>query len=258
MKNRILSFYTLASTVCLAACTAGEAISPEEGVGYIALEGVTTEVVTRAERPVTDVTAWSVTVKDADQAEKFSGTAAELANQAFLANTTYTVEVSNFASLSEALTANSGWGEAWYNGSNTVAVEKGRTATVAVACGTADNARLGVVFDTSFASTAEGYTFTVSKGGVDGGLVFNAATADKYAYYEAGASVAYVLTYTFNGLAKRYEGTVTLGTDGTQKTLHVMLNSNGKVNLSISYDDTFENDIVDITVDGGSGEVING
>ena len=37
-----------------------------------------------------------------------------------------------------------------------------------------------------------------------------------------------------------------------------MLNSNGKVNLSISYDDTFENDIVDITVDGGSGEVING
>ncbi|MBQ1908508.1 MAG: hypothetical protein II170_01045, partial [Bacteroidaceae bacterium] len=99
MKNRILSFYTLASTVCLAACTAGEAISPEEGVGYIALEGVTTEVVTRAERPVTDVTAWSVTVKDADQAEKFSGTAAELANQAFLANTTYTVEVSNFASL---------------------------------------------------------------------------------------------------------------------------------------------------------------
>ena len=264
MKATYFPICVVLSTM-IAACSTNDELVPgnedfasEKGVGYIALEGVTADVETRAIQTVSDLTAWTVVVTNSESVEKFNGAASGLATQAFDAEKSpYTLTVSNYASLDAALAANSGWGDAWYSGNNTVTVEKGKTTAVTVACGAADDARLGVSFDASFTSVATGYSITAVKSGVDGGLVFNASTpADKYAYYNGGTTVSYTLAYTFGGESKSFSRTVALGANGTQKTLNVMLNSNGKVALSITYNDSFTTTTEDITIDGGSGEVL--
>ena len=259
MKKRLSSVMTLALGLLFSACSSQEEITPSAGIGYMTLGEVTADVTTRAAQTVSDMSKWQVTVTQKDAGEPaFSGTADQLASKGFSVNgNPYTVTASNYANKAAALQANDSWGDAFYTGSNTgVNIEAGKTTNVSIACGKAKNARLGVTFNESFTAVATGYALKVEKTGVSEGLTFDAQTAkDKYAYYTAAAEVNYTLTYTFNSEQKEVKGSVTLGGAATQKTLNVMLNSNGKIDLTITYDDKFESTPdKDITIDGATGE----
>lgn len=268
MKTKILSLTALAIIASLASCTSNEEIAPEKGYGYIALEGVTTDATIVETRATTteNLTGWkvSVTAKGANTAA-WTGNATDLSSQKFeekTENNPYTVAVYNYEDLAAALNAKSYWGDRYYTGSNTVSVAKGKTTGVTVNCETAKNARLGVSFDDSFTDVVkEGYAMHVTKNGVTDGLTFNAGTASQYVYYTAGEVVTYTLTYTlkddlFIGVTPRdktISSTVTIGANGTQKTLNVLLNSMGKISLTIQTTD-FDNSPVDITIDALTGD----
>ena len=259
MKKRLSSVMTLALGLLFSACSSQEEITPSAGIGYMTLGEVTADVTTRAAQTVSDMSKWQVTVTQKDAEEPaFSGTADQLASKGFSVNgNPYTVTASNYADEAAALQANDSWGDAFYTGSNTgVNIEAGKTTNVSIACGKAQNARLGVTFNESFtAAVAPGYALKVEKDATEG-LTFNAETTqqNKYAYYTAAAEVNYTLTYTFKDAPKTVKGSVTLGGAATQKTLNVMLNSNGTIDLTITYDDEFTSTNADITIDGATGK----
>ena len=258
MKKRLSSVMTLALGLLFSACSSQEEIAPSAGIGYMTLGEVTADVTTRAAQTVSDMSKWQVTVNKSGGENAFTGTAAELSGKGFDADKNpYTVTASNYANEAAALLANSNWGDAFYTGSETgVNIEAGKTTNVSITCGKAQNARLGVTFNESFtAAVAPSYALKVEKTDVSEGLTFDAQNAkDKYAYYAAEAEVNYTLTYTFNSEQKEVKGSVTLGGAATQKTLNVMLNSNGKIDLTITYDDEFTPTNEDITIDGATGE----
>ena len=258
--------YSLAALVIAAtaftACNSDTELAPEEGYGYIQLTSITTDatVETRAAQIVSDLSKWTVVVTS-NGTEAFKGEASTLATHAFTEGT-YSLEVYNYVddAAASAVTENGQqWGAARYQGpatSQNFNVTKGKTAEVAVECGKAQNARLGVTFNASFTgAVSEGYKLTTTDSRA---LEFNASNTTgattKYAYYAANASVNYKLEYTFNGNTKTVTGTVTMGSAATQKTLNVSLNSNGTVTLTIKYDDEFTNSQEDITIDGATGD----
>lgn len=265
-----LAALALAATA-FTACSSDSEMNPEVGYGYIELASVTTDaaIETRAsDQTVSNFSQWIATVTNTSNVVKYDDVASGLEDEAFAADgNPYKVAVKNYSDLNAALNTNSYWGDAWYNGETSVTVIAGKKITASIDCGTADNARLGVTFDNTFTSLvsenvlAEGFSMKVKKTVTENGesidkeLTFNAGTpADKYVYYNGGTKVNYTLSYTFNNTEKTIEGDVTLGANGTQKTLNVMLNKNGKIELSIVYDKTFTNTTTTITIDGATGD----
>lgn len=217
---------------------------------------------TKAVQTVSDLSNWNVTVlQNGGSSEPVQCKASELGTKAFAAGT-YTVSVCNYADDAAACAANSNWGAARYEGSKTVSVVKGQTTPVTVACGTAKNARFKVVFSDSFTAICtdnsgnpnEGYTFTTNG---DRNLVFSKTTAGNLAYYAAGATVNYTLSYTYQGSTKTPAGSFTMGAAATEKTITISANNNGTISLTISYDDTFTDAGTEtVTIDAATGEVV--
>lgn len=218
---------------------------------------------TKAVQTVNDLSNWNVTVsQEGGSFEPVSCKASELGTKAFTAGT-YTVSVYNYADDAAACAANSNWGAARYAGSANVTVEKGKSNPVSVACGTAKNARFKVVFADSFTAictdgsgnASDGYTFTTTG---TRNLVFSKTTAGNLAYYAAGATVNYTLSYTYQGSTKTPAGSFTMGAAATEKTITISANSNGTITLSISYDDTFTTvDGETVVIDAATGNVVS-
>ena len=210
----------------------------------------------------TELSNWNVTVsQESGSFVPVQCTANALGTKAF-AEGTYTVSVYNYADDDAACAANSNWGAARYEGSNTVNVVKGQTTPVTVACGTAKNARFKVVFSDSFTAIctdgsgnpSEGYTFTTAG---SRNLVFSKTTAGNLAYYAAGATVNYTLSYTYQGSTKTPAGSFIMGAAATEKTITISANNNGTISLTISYDDTFTDAGTEtVTIDAATGEVV--
>lgn len=265
MKTKYFSLAALAlAATAFTACSSDSEMNPEVGYGYIELASVTADagMTTRATQTVGDLSGWTVVVTNSSNEQAYNGSANTLASHAFTEGQ-YSLEVYNYAddaAASAVVDANSKqWGSARYAGPATTQnfnVTKGTSVPVTVECGKAKNTRLGVTFNTSFTGVvAAGYKLTTTDARA---LEFNAATAavegGKYAYYAAGATVPYTLSYTFNGNSKTVNGTVTMGEAATQKTLNVSLNSNGTVTLTIKYDDTFTESSENIIIDGATGD----
>lgn len=266
-------YFSLAALALVAtaftACSSDSEMNPEVGYGYIALDGVTTEaiLVSRADpdpTQVSDLSTWDVTVTAKDATSGYTCKADKLNEHAFEANdekNPYTVTASNYADLSTALSQNSNWGAPYYTGSTTVNVVKGKSTPVSIACGKAKNARLSVSFDKSFTDVAyetiEGvnqasYSLVATQGARS--LTFNSGTSGNYAYYEGGSTVNYSLSYKFNGADREaITGSITLGANGTQKNINIMLNSNGKLTLTITTVGFTDGEGKDITIDGATG-----
>lgn len=212
----------------------------------------------------TELSNWNVTVsQESGSFVPVQCTADALGTKAFAAGN-YTVSVCNYADDAAACAANSNWGAARYEGSNTVNVVKGQTTPVTVACGTAKNARFKVVFSDSFTAICtdgsgnhkDDYSLTTKGTRIIAFMKGNASSA--LAYYAATTSVEYTLHYTYNGESKNVDGSFTMGAAATEKTITISANRNGTITLSISYDDTFTTvDGETVVIDAATGNVVS-
>lgn len=259
--KKILTVISIAALAC--ACSKTNVQTVEAGYGYMSI-GVCNDQtinVTKAETVATeDLSKWTAIVRQGET-EKYNGAASGLAAEAFAAGE-YTVDVYNYADDAAACAANSNWGAARYTGSKDATVVAGTTTNVDVACGTAKNARFKVVFTQSFidickdgtGAASDSYSLT-TKG--DRVLAFNKDTADKCAYYAAEATVGYTLAYNYNGDQKSFERSITLGAAATEKKISISANTNGRIAISISYDDTFSDAGTEtIVFEAATGEII--
>lgn len=225
---------------------------PGTEYGYISLDEVSADA-TLTKASVSDLSSWTAVVT-LGGTQKYSGAASNVGSQALAAGT-YSVKVYNYADDAAASAANSNWGAARYEGTNeSVAVTAGNTATPAIDCGKAQNARLKVVFDASFIAIAQDYSLATS----DNRVVFNSETGSNTAYYAAEATVGYTVSYKMKSNTsetKTISGrSITLGSAATEKTITLKGNSNGKITISITIDDTFTPDgNTDITIDANTG-----
>jgi hypothetical protein len=246
-----------------------------EGYGYISLNATTDEAVaTRASITDFSTNTWYAKIRNskeyvwgaADTWEQINSSLAvkPLDASAKTGIGTYTIEVCNYKTLADALAANSNYGAAWYNGTETgITVTAGSTAEPTVECGVPDNTELRVVAP-SFAGTA--LYVTIEAGNPRGDLV---STWDKdlkvfnhdKIYFGATAIVYYHIDYTINGKTKRYPTTgsesVTMGDAGKYKTFTVSSNDNGTITLTITTGD-FEDDNnpKTITFDAATGDLV--
>lgn len=175
---------------------------------------------------------------------------------------TYIVTASNYANEAAALAAKTGWGDAFYTGSQSgVVVKKGANTDISIACGKAQNARMKVNFDllASFTNVKLVADPTTTEPAYTGrNLEFNTANAGKLAYFEASAKVKCKLSYTFNSASKEKDFVFTLAEAATENVITVKTNDNGTITLSkITYDDEFgAGSGQTITIDAVSGEEV--
>lgn len=264
MKKTVI---LIAAAAMLCACTKENPKTPvaqAEGYGYISV-GVDTDETTKADNviTVTDLSTWTATVTKSGSSEaSYNDKADGVGNQKFAAGT-YTVAVSNYASLDAANSANSPWGAAYYTGSNTnVSVTAGQTTPATVSCGKAQNARFSVNFEDSFKTVVEDdYTVKLS---TPRNLTFNkdnkytTDTNVKWAYFEASTTVRYTLTYTLkkDGSKKTKTADIALGEAGTQKVFNVKANTNGEITLTITYEDFTGAGDTNLEIDATTGEEV--
>ena len=260
--KKILTIISIAALAC--ACAKSNVQTEEIGYGYMNI-GVCNDQtmnVSKAEQTVgtEDLAKWTAIVK-LGVTEKYNGTASGLAARAFEAGD-YTVEVYNYADDASAAAVNSNFGAARYTGSANVTVVAGTTQNVDVNCGTAKNARFKVVFTDPFknictdaqGAASENYSLT-TKG--DRVIAFNSGTTGKCAYYAAAATVEYTLAYNYNGAQKSFEKSFTLGAAATEKTISISANTNGRISISIKYDDSFTDAGTEtIEFDAATGNII--
>lgn len=245
-------------SLAVLACACGQEINTvkvADDYGYIALKLANDNAMeqVKAEQTVTDLSAWNVSVSGSELESPVTCKASELAARAFKAGD-YTVSVNNYATDADATAAKNGWGDARYEGSSEVTVEKGTAKEVAVACGKAKNARFNVVFNESFTELSKD-SYTVAIEGRS--ITFSSTTSENLAYAAAGSTISYTLSYKYGGVDKTYDGSFTMGAAATQKTLAVTANDNGTITLAITYDDTFETvEGETVTIDAATGLVI--
>lgn len=256
--KKIWVMLSLAMLYCACNKADFEVVGDAEDYGYLTLNLSSDNDVnlTKTVQQVqsTDFSSWNVTVSQTG-GSSVSCKASELSGKAFVAGT-YTVSVCNYADDAAACAANSNWGAARYEGSASVTVEKGKSNPVAVACGTAKNARFKVVFAESFKAICTGdYSLTTTG---DRALAFTKDTGGKLAYYAAGTIVGYTLHYTYNGASKNPTGSFTMGAAATEKTITISANSNGTISLTVSYDDAFtDGGSETVEIDAATGDVVS-
>ena len=238
--------------VCALAALSFTACVNEDGLlsetkGYINLNVNAEEnvSVTRAEVPIT-AEDWFVVV-NSDAAI----TVKELAGKAYVAKEENTLTAYNYATMDDALTANSGRGAAYWTGtSGTFAIRAGETADVIVECGKAQNAAFAAVFNETFTTVASGYKLTAKSGSRS--LDFD-ATNTSDGYFVPG-TITYTIAATVNGKSVNVSKDLTL-TAGTKTTLTVKANTNGTISLSITYDN-MTSESKGITIDAATGEEV--
>ena len=231
----------------------------EAGKGYIALnvtndDALTTRTVnsTNPTEGQTQFSAdnWTVAITGTTN---FSGTVSALANEAFAAAEGYTAKVSNYTDIEAALQANDGFGDAFYEGtSSAFAVTAGATSTPCIDCGQAKNAQLKV--NVSAFTNVNLNSLTVV-GSNSRTVTFKGETDNtaKTAYFKADDELTFNVGYTANGKTGTISGKITLA-EHTTNTLKLTSTATGLINLTISYDDAFdEGKTVTYQVDAATG-----
>lgn len=259
MKKLFTFALAAATLVSFNSCT-----SDEENVnadkGFISL-GVTIDntVATRAIQNA-NAAEWYALVTNGDGDAVFGA----IANKALIGTTlattplskgSYNVAVANFANDQAWLTANNGFGAAYYEGeASEQTVTAGNTTTVDIACGKAKNAKFNIV-SSGFSGTALDVNVTAPRN-----LTFSKtaepSTISNDAFFAPNAELTYTISYTINGISKTSTAkTLTLGAAGTASTLTIKSNQNGTISVSITYDNEYEaGTSSEIEIDAATGE----
>ncbi len=259
MKKLFTIALAVAAFVSFNACTSEDGYL-DKNKGYIKL-GVTIDdaIATRATQNA-NVAEWYAVVTNGDGDPVFGTVAAKALIGTTLGTTplaagSYNVAVSNFADDDDWLTANDGFGAAYYEGNaSNQAVTAGNTTNVAIECGMAKNAKFSIA-SAGFSGTA--LTVNVSAPRT---LTFDKAnsTIDNDAFFAASAELTYTITYTINGITKTSAAkTFTLGGAGSASVLTIASNSNGTISVTITYDDEYTTgETSTITIDAATGNEV--
>ena len=248
MKKRILPIIALALSAT--ACVSDADLDVADNKGYINVSvSADNSMETRVSTTISNTDSW---IKKVDNADWNAGTGYSAGS--------HTVNVSNYASITEALNAKDGWGDMYFEGSTTVTVEQGKTATATVDCGSAKNARLKVEFGT-FPSTFSSIKLTATTTNdsrTKKSFEFT-STPSQLAYFLANESISYTLSWSINGNEKSTTGTFALAGAATENVITINPNSNGLIKITISADLEFTNGTKEtITIDAATGnEVTN-
>ncbi|MGM9673844.1 MAG: DUF4493 domain-containing protein, partial [Bacteroidaceae bacterium] len=243
---RILPIIALALSAT--ACVSDADLDVADNKGYINVSvSADNSMETRASTTVSNTDTW---IKKVDDVAWNSGTGYSAGS--------HTVKVSNYASEITALNANDGWGDMYFEGSTTVTVEQGKTATATVDCGQAKNARLKVAFGT-FPNTFSDIKLTATttnSSRTKTSFEFTSTTS-QLAYFSANESISYTLSWSINGNEKTTTGTIALAGAATENVITINPNSNGLIEITISADSEFKNGTSEtITIDAATGEQV--
>lgn len=265
MKKLFTFALAAATLVGFSACS-----NDEENVlsdkGYINLNVTTDDMVaTRATQNAT-VADWYAVVTNGDGDAVFGTVATKAQIGTTLATTPlnageYTIAVSNFPDNDDWLTANGGFGAAYYEGSaDNQEVKAGDTKNVDISCGKAQNAKFSIA-SAGFNGTALSVdvtsprTLSFDKACSTIGEPTNTAPINTDAFFAAREELTYTIHYTINGITKTSTAkTFTLGAAGSASTLTISSDSNGKLSVSITYDNEYDaGNTQEIEINGATG-----
>jgi len=181
----------------------------------------------------------------------------------------YTVEVYNYETEALALAANENYGAAWYTGdlgitdtSKKVTVTKGETTNATLEMGKAKNVKFKL--ESSVPASAA-VNITVTGNSSSRALTFNKAANGEFnhteAFFSANEQVTIGLTYNSVELGASVTKTLSMAGAGTENKLVLSTNDNGKISLTITYDETFsEGNTISYEFDAATGNVtkVNG
>ena len=236
--------YLAALTLAMTACVSNDDLNPVDNYGYIDVNVSNDPIVeTRAE--VNDLTNWIVTIGETE----YKGT-----GQAFAAGE-YNVSVTTHTDVDAANSANSPWGEAFYNnvGSNDkVTVVAGKRVTANAICGAAKNARMNVEFTDNFKNVFDNYSLVISD---PRGITYDGID-DHASYFLPSEEVTFTIKYKYGEDEKETrEQKVTIGDAGTEKILTITSNTDGNIEVNISTTDFSQAPGTTITFDAADGTV---
>ena len=258
MKKFFTFALAAATLVGFNACT-NEDSNLDANMGYIKVNVTTDEVATRANANAAE---WYAVVTNGDGDAVFGTVANKAVIGTTLATTplaagSYNIAVANFATADAWLTANGGFGAAYYEGdASSQTVTAGQTSNVAIECGKAKNAKFSIV-SSGFSGTALAVNVTAPRA-LEFSTAANPSTIGNEAFFTAGAELTYTITYTINGITKTSAAkTFTLGAAGSASTLTIASNQNGTISVTITYDDEYSAGSTNtVNIDAATGNEI--
>ena len=251
MKKNFLPFIALALSAT--ACVSDADLDVADNKGYINVSvSADNSMETRASKPVTDFSNWTI---------KVGGTKWTSSTQGIEAGT-YTVTATNYATIEDALTANAPYGEAWYSGEKeSVQITAGKQTSVSIDCGKAKNARVRAEIAKNMPSISDVAIKVYKRGETSRQPVLSIENTT--AYFEASTEsssveISYEISYKYNNQDKTLSTqTLTLGAGGYENIISIKSNQNGSISITVYCDNEFTpNGTSTITIDAATGEQI--
>lgn len=235
--------YLAALTLAMTACVSNEDLNPVDNYGYID--------VNVSNDPIVETRA---TINGKDWIVKIGVTEYTGKGQAFAAGT-YNVSVTTHADVASANSANSPWGEAFYNNKSSndqVTVIAGKRVTANAICGAAKNARMNVEFTDNFKDVFDKYSLEISVPRV---ITYDGID-DHASYFLPSQEVTFTIKYKYGEDEKETsEQKVTIGDAGTEKILTITSNTDGNIEVNISTTDFSQAPGTTITFNAADGTV---
>ena len=256
MKKNFLPIIALALSAT--ACVSDADLDVADNKGFINVSvSADNSMETRGTVPVDNIGDWTIKVGNTEWEGSTQGISAG----------TYTVTATNYATIEDALAANAPYGEAWYSGEKeSVQITAGKQTSVSIDCGKAKNARVRADIQSGMPSISDVEIKVYKTGDTRRQPVLS--TTNTTAYFEASTaessvsvSITYVISYKYGNNSNRTElptKTLTLGKAAQENVIKITSNTNGSINISVSYDNTFDNGGEEsITIDAATGNEVN-
>ena len=266
MKKTFL-FAALAA-LSMVSCTNNELPEAEPGYGYINVNvSNDVTVTTRAEQTLNNIDGWTVT---ATNTTSNNPTQLSLGDNSLLAGS-YTVVAKNASNMAEAAAkaSTSYKGQAYYESTpQTVNVSAGNTTKVTLNCGRAKNSKLTLVnsLNDDLFTDVKLHAKTANDGDSYLELSHNES-----AFYAPTTVVSYYISYKYTYTTStannesttttvdkelknnNYDFTITIMEAAYNYKIELSSNQNGKINVTIKYDDTFTDSETSFTFDAATG-----
>ena len=232
------------AALLLASCS-NDVTEQEEGFGTVSLAVDTSDnisVSSRAVASAAELAEYNIAVY------KDNAMVLEPVKYNTLADGSFTMSVGTGYSVTaesctveEGESANDGWGQLRLSGkSDDFVIKAGQNTAVNFTC-TVQNAKVTVVFDSSFTDIFTDYTVTVNKTAVDTrSMVFNSTNVSNSAAFftiDDNTQLTYTVNAKFGDVPKGVSGTLTLKA-ATNHRITVQSTSDGQITLGITIDGT--------------------
>ena len=250
--------YLAALTLAMTACVSNDDLNPVDNYGYIDVNVSNDPVmVTRTEQNISGESLGSWIITAVKGTETY-----DLKQSNIVPAGTYSVNVKSHYDVNTANTSDT-YGQAYYEGSvRDLVVSAGVTAKPTVNCETAKNSMLTLVNNTAIDGATQLFT-DISLNASSSNRSLSLTQTNPSAYYSTGTDVKYNITYKYNGGQLQtlknngQDFTINITNAATNYQIILSSNRNGKISVTVKYDDTFTNvESNTITFDAATGEQV--